>query len=76
MPKNDSVSFAPATLGAKNVPNELFAASKNSSELVFAASTSVNIAPNSVVNAGVVDPGMKNDTPTMLLPREVKSRAA
>ena len=72
-PAKDSVSL-PVVFGAKTVPISALVRSKNWILVVFARSTSVNTAPKPVVNAGVVLPGMKKLTSTMLLPSAVNNR--
>jgi hypothetical protein len=48
----------------------LLCESKNSSDV---RSTSTNTAPNALTVAGVLDPGTKKLTSSMLLPSDVKS---
>ena len=75
-PRKDSVSFAPTTLGTDQVPRKAPPKPKKLRVVASAMSTSVKTAPNPLVNACVVVPGMKKLTSTMLLPSAVKRRCA
>ena len=64
----------PIKAGTKKVPRELFISSKNWIDVVERLSTSVKTAPKPEVVAGVVEPGTKKLTSTMVLPSAVNSR--
>ncbi len=62
--------------GAKKMPSEAFAPSKNCSDVVFERSTSLKTEPNPRESAGVVLPGRKKLTSITLLAIAVNSRCA
>src|SRR5215217_1536624 len=69
-PRNDGTSAVP-WFGAYQVPSDWLAESKNVIDVVFARSTSLKIAPNPRVAAGVVVPGWRNATSTTFDPSAV-----
>lgn len=74
-PTNENVS-EPTKGAAKNVPKEVFVASKNWMEVVLGSSTSEKIDPNPRVSVGVVVPGIKKLTSVTVLPSAVNKRCA
>src|SRR5581483_287725 len=72
-PRKENVAV-PATAGTNWSAIFSPRASKNSSRVLSARSTSVNTAPNPVVTAGVLVPGTKNSTSVTFPPTGVNSR--
>jgi hypothetical protein len=74
-PRKENVSL-PATAGTKKLPSERSVASKNSMAVVSATSTSEKTTPKPLVREAFAEPGMKNRTSVMLLPRLVNNLCA